>query len=63
MWTGMAVAVQLVVCFRVIVMQMAMVVRRQLGAERPDAVGVFMGVSTENCRVYFVSVHAHIRLL
>ncbi len=63
MWTGMAMPVQFVVGFAVVQMQMAMVVRRQLRAKRPDLVGMLVGVSTEYGRVYVVSVHAHIRLL
>ncbi len=63
MWTGMAMPVPFVVGFAVVQMQMAMVVRRQLRAKRPDLVGMLVGVSIEYGRVYFVSVHAHIRLL
>ena len=63
MWTGMAMPVQFVADFAVVQMQMAMVVRRQLRAKRPDLVGMLVGVSTEYGKVYFVSVHAHIRLL
>ena len=59
----MAMPVQFVVGFTVVPMQMAMVVRRQLRAERPDLVGMLVGVSTEYGRVYFVSVHAHIRFV
>jgi hypothetical protein len=50
------VPVQLVVGLRVVFVPVSVVVRRSFRTERPDAVGVLMGVGSGNRRVYRVRI-------
>jgi hypothetical protein len=57
---GVGMAVQGVVLCRVVAVEVGVVVRRQLGAERADAVGVLVRVRARDLSVDLVFLHSPI---